>query len=222
MGRPDLVQDAVRQVGLAMELTFVPRTGLYAHAMDEARKQSWADPATGQTPAHWARAIGWLSMALVDLAEILDKDTFAPLQASTRALLARLWDLRTPGGLWLQVVDRPDLPGNYEESSASAMFSYACLKAARLGLWDKDCRGLLDCLTQKVVRTDETGEIAFQSICEVAGLGPFQGRYRDGSAAYYLSEAVVADDAKGVGPLMMAASESLAQMTCNKGVAFSS
>lgn len=190
--------------------------------MDEARKQPWADPETGQSPAHWARAIGWLSMALVDLAEIVDKDMFAPLHDRARTLLAHLWELRVPGGLWLQVIDHPDLPGNYEESSASAMFSYACLKATRLGVWDTDCRDVFDCLTQKAVRADETGKVAFHGICEVAGLGTFEGRYRDGSAAYYLTEAVVADDAKGVGPLMMAASESLTQPACNKGLALSS
>ena len=32
---------------------------------------------------------------------------------------------------------------------------------------------------------------------------------RDGSVAYYLSEPVVADDAKGVGPYLMALSEAL-------------
>ena len=35
------------------------------------------------------------------------------------------------------------------------------------------------------------------------------GNNRDGSPAYYLTEPVVADDAKGVGPLMMAYAESL-------------
>jgi len=41
----------------------------------------------------------------------------------------------------------------------------------------------------------------------VAGLGGFSGTYRDGTAGYYLSEPVVEDDAKGVGPLMMAQAE---------------
>ena len=48
-----------------------------------------------------------------------------------------------------------------------------------------------------------------QNICCVAGLGPFQGIYRDGSIAYYLTEAIRPDDIKGVGPLMMAEAERL-------------
>ena len=47
----------------------------------------------------------------------------------------------------------------------------------------------------------------FSGICHVAGLGGFSGVYRDGTPGYYLTEPVVDDDAKGVGPLMMACAE---------------
>ncbi|MEM5582597.1 hypothetical protein WNZ15_09065 [Roseibium sp. AS2] len=46
-------------------------------------------------------------------------------------------------------------------------------------------------------------------ICEVAGLGGFEGTYRDGTSGYYLSKPVVDDDSKGVGPLMMCAALSI-------------
>lgn len=36
-------------------------------------------------------------------------------------------------GLWYQVPDRADAPGNYLESSASCMFTYALAKGVRLG-----------------------------------------------------------------------------------------
>ncbi len=38
----------------------------------------------------------------------------------------------------------------------------------------------------------------------MAGLGPENRREWDGSVAYYLSERIVDDDPKGVGPFMMA------------------
>ena len=44
------------------------------------------------------------------------------------------------------------------------------------------------------------------NICLVSGL---DNERRNGSIAYYLSEPVVADDSKGVGPFMMAYSEYL-------------
>ena len=41
----------------------------------------------------------------------------------------------------------------------------------------------------------------------MAGLGPADNPRRDGSFAYYVSEPVVEDDAKGVGPLLLAYTE---------------
>ena len=44
-------------------------------------------------------------------------------------------------------------------------------------------------------------------ICLVAGLGPEDNPRRDGSFEYYMSEPVVENDAKGVGPLLLAYTE---------------
>ena len=46
-------------------------------------------------------------------------------------------------------------------------------------------------------------------ICLVAGLGGKD--HRDGSLAYYFSEPVVCNDAKGVGPLVLAYTEMIAK-----------
>ena len=46
-----------------------------------------------------------------------------------------------------------------------------------------------------------------EGICLVAGLGPEKDKRRDGTIAYYLSEPIVKNDAKGVGPLIMAYTE---------------
>ena len=207
-GDAAMVEDALKQVDTALEMTWVPETGLYAHAVDEVRKQPWADAVTGHNPAHWARALGWLAMALVDLRDLAGPARFAPLEARATDLLSRIAALRQEGGLWLQVVDRPDLPGNYEEASASAMFTYALLRARALGLWTGDTEGLADLLVRRVLRDGPDGP-RVADICQVAGLGMFEGRFRDGSAEYYLTEARVPDDAKGVGPLMMAVAENL-------------
>ncbi|MBE3638192.1 glycoside hydrolase family 88/105 protein [Mangrovicoccus algicola] len=202
-GDDALVADAIAQVVTALEMTKVEATGLYAHAMDEARRQPWADRGTGHNKAHWSRALGWLAMALVDIAALVGPERFAPLEPQTRDLLARIAALRVPGGIWLQVIDRPDLDGNYEESSASAMFVYALEKGAALGLAEPPPADLFDILAAKVVRPRADGGQEMAEICEVAGLGYFENRFRDGSAEYYLTEARVADDIKGVGPLMM-------------------
>ena len=54
---------------------------------------------------------------------------------------------------------------------------------------------------------EEDGRLNLGGICLVAGLGPESNRRRDGSFAYYMSEPVVENDAKGVGPLLLAYTE---------------
>ncbi|MCA1283798.1 glycoside hydrolase family 88/105 protein [Salipiger bermudensis] len=202
--RPELIDDAMAQLERALDLTAGP-AGLYVHGYDAVRAQDWADPETGRSAAVWARAVGWLAMALVDLAELVPER--APL-ARTKALLDAVVAQQAPSGLWPQVLDAPALDGNYEESSASAMFAYALLGAARLGLTPEAVAGRRAWEVLVSTRLEELkGVTRLTRICHVAGLGGFEGVYRDGSPGYYTREKIVADDAKGVGPLMMAGAE---------------
>jgi len=52
------------------------------------------------------------------------------------------------------------------------------------------------------VEKEPDGLISLTNICSVAGLGG--SPYRDGSYAYYISEPVVKNDLKGIGPFIMA------------------
>ncbi|WP_457580974.1 glycoside hydrolase family 88/105 protein [Ensifer canadensis] len=217
-GRTGLIADALQQFSTALALTSTSG-GLYVHGYDDSRRQRWADPVTGQSPAVWARAVGWLAMALVDVLAMLPADeATASLRQRTGLLLTEITARQvTSTGLWSQVLDAPDLEGNYEESSASAMFAYALMRASRLGLFEPDRaitlvaagRRALDALVNTRLVADAEGITRFTTIVHVAGLGGFEGNYRDGSPGYYITEPVVADDAKGVGPLMMAYAESL-------------
>ncbi len=59
-----------------------------------------------------------------------------------------------------------------------------------------------------LVREGDDGLPSLTGICQVAGLGGSprkDGTPRDGSFGYYVSEPVVADDYKGVGPFILAA-----------------
>lgn len=54
-------------------------------------------------------------------------------------------------------------------------------------------------------KTDANGQLNLEGTVSVAGLGG--NPYRDGSYEYYLSEKVVTNDPKGVGSLLLAATE---------------
>lgn len=213
IGDNALVDEALDEMLTALELTFDAPSGLFRHGYDEERLQAWANPQTGLSPAHWARSIGWLCMALADTIEVVPpsekRDALSQWFAS---LLVRLEALRTADGRWLQVIDQPQLDGNYAESSASAMFAYAFIKAARLGVKNGDAAVGIKAFTsleENALKPNASGRIVLQDICCVAGLGGFEGNYRDGTPAYYVSETLRDDDIKGVAPLMMAHAERL-------------
>lgn len=192
-----------------------PETGLYYHGYDASRKMYWADPDSGCSPNFWLRAEGWFILGLVDVLEIM-KDL--PMQAESVHLQHMLLDLakalskyQDPSGLWYQLIALPELEENYLETSGTALISAALLKAVRLGFLPESFRtvgekafyGIVDHRLTK----NADGTPCVTGICLVAGLGGEQ--HRDGSVAYYLSEPVVQNDAKGVGPLLLAYTEML-------------
>ncbi|MCI6787579.1 MAG: glycoside hydrolase family 88 protein, partial [Oscillospiraceae bacterium] len=115
-------------------------------------------------------------------------------------------------GMFWQVIDKAGVEGNYLETSGSALFAYAVLKAVRLGYLPKRYAAYGEkafygtCDRHLGVGAD--GALQLGGICLVAGLGG--ATRRDGSLAYYFSEPIVENDAKGVGPLLLAYTEILA------------
>jgi unsaturated rhamnogalacturonyl hydrolase len=204
-----LFDDTVKQF-LAVEAVMKnPQTGLYYHGWDESRIMGWADPKTGLSPNIWGRAMGWWVCALVDSydqSQGLEAAGRAEIARITRDTLAALIKVRSPRGLWYQVVNQSGRSGNYEEASASLMISYALLKAARLGIAGASEKAVGQQSLKASIDVFLT-PTALNGICGVAGLG---GKpYRDGSYAYYTSEKIRPNDPKGVGPLMWAISEAL-------------
>lgn len=210
--------DVRRQVETVRRLMRDPQTGLYYHGYDESRAAPWADPETGLSACFWSRAIGWYVMALVDLVDIVpaghpDREFYGSLLSEVAAALLA-W--QGDDGLWMQVMDQPGRAGNYPESSASAMLSYAFLKGHRLDVLDARfaaaANRAFDGILKRYLRVSVKGA-ALGGICLMAGLGDINGEfgYRDGTFAYYVGEPVVENDPKGVGPLMMAQAERLRQ-----------
>ncbi|MFI5228118.1 MAG: glycoside hydrolase family 105 protein [Gemmatimonadales bacterium] len=206
------MSDVAHQFLLAARHLRDPRTGLYYHAWDAAHAQPWADTATGLSQIFWGRAVGWYLMAAVDVLDDLpkshrDRAELVRVVQQLAAAVARVQDPVT--GVWWQVLDQPDRARNYLEASASAMFTYAFAKGARLGYLDAAYRSLadraFDGMLAQFVRVAPNGLVSIGGICKVAGLGG--NPPRDGSYGYYVSEPVVVDDYKGVGAFVLAAVE---------------
>ena len=123
-------------------------------------------------------------------------------------------DLKT--GMIYQVVEQKEYPGNYLETSGSAMIAYALMKGARLGVLDRalgeEGSRILDGIRDTYLKKEEDG-FHLHGICASAGLGkgpdPLNRQDRDGTARYYVSEAQMTDNQHGTGACMMAVSEQL-------------
>ena len=209
--------DIARQFLLVARHTRDPRTGLMYHAWDAAREQKWADSLTGLSPNFWGRAMGWFLVGAVETIERFpqnhpDRDALIAIVRDAADAIVRVQDPVT--GLRWNVLDQPNREGNYLEGSASSMFAYALARAAKLGYLDTRYRTAADRafsgIVRNLVRENADGTISLTNIVQVSGLGGNlrrDGSYRDGSFAYYVSEPVVTDDYKGVGPFILAALE---------------
>ena len=204
--------DTVGQIKTVRARMFSEERGLYFHGYDASKTAFWADPETGCSKNFWLRSLGWFAVALADLLDILpdgeDRDSLRDIFTELMASVDRYADIGT--GLYWQVPDQGPREGNYLETSGSAMMAYAMLKGARLGVLDKSyaAKGqkTFDGIMEKYLTFTEEG-LDLGGICLVAGLGPEDNRRRDGSYEYYISEPVVANDAKGVAPFVLAYTE---------------
>jgi unsaturated rhamnogalacturonyl hydrolase len=206
------MNDVVRQFLLVARHLRDPKTGLYYHAWDSVHQQPWADSATGLSKNFWGRAVGWYLMAAVDVLDYLpkthrDRPELIRVVQQLSDAVARVQD--PVSGVWWQVLDQPSRAKNYLEESGSAMFTYAFAKGARMGYLAPSYRSIaeraFDGMLATFVATTADGLVSINGICKVAGLGG--NPPRDGSYEYYVSEPVVADDYKGVGAFILAASE---------------
>lgn len=207
-------KDSIKQFENVERLMKDSKTGLYYHGYDESREMYWADKETGCSPNFWLRAMGWFAVSLVETASVMDEmmyDEYRYLQRVLENLVEALIPYQDESGMFWQLVDRGGEEGNYLETSGTALISYAILKAIRLGYipdkYEEMGQRALEGIIDKYLVINEDGVLNLGGICLVAGLGG--ANHRDGSTAYYYSEPVVENEAKGVAPFVLAYTEIL-------------
>ena len=209
---PKNFDDVANQIIWVGKHTLDAKTGLLYHAWDESKEQKWANKQTGCAPEFWARAMGWYTMAIVDVLDYLPKDNAKRGQVleifkQTIDALIKVQDAKS--GVWYQILNKGTQPKNYLESSASCMFVYAMAKAVNKGYLPKTYTPAItkgwNGLLKTFITVAPNGMVTLTGTCRSAGLGGEP--YRDGSYDYYMSEPIVSNDLKGVGPFIMAAVE---------------
>lgn len=203
--------DIARQIRLCYIHTLDAKTGLHYHAWDEKHVQFWANPDTGCSRHFWGRAMGWFVAALVDVLDFFPEEhaAYAEIAGYLAACMEALLAVQDEqSGVWYQVLDQGTRPGNYLEASASCLNVYALAKGIRKGWLPKSMapaatRAWEGIITQFV--EVYKGNVDLNKTCRVAGLGNTEER--DGTFAYYMREAIICNDLKGLGAFLQAAVE---------------
>ena len=209
------------------------KTGLLYHGMTATPTiTDWskdATPTSYHSGAFWGRANAWYMLALVDVLELMptSNTNYSTLKGYLEKLAASIASYQNEDGTWYQVLDQKDnaLNGNYEESSCSALFTAAYLKALRLKLLESSkyetmAKKAYVALVNKFMAydKDDNNKIQILGSCCSAGLGTNSKTLRDGSRSYYItgndSKAVTGEntgyyytEGKVLGGFIMAATE---------------
>ncbi len=207
--------DIVGQFKNVYDIMRDKETGLYYHAYDSSKSMFWANKETGLSQNYWLRSIGWYTVALIDVYDYMDEQmydewhTIKEIFKDTIDSILKYQDKESK--MFYQVPNYPGREKNYLETSGSCMIAYAILKGVRLkALPERYLQIGLDIFNgvcNKYLTIKEDGDLNLGGICLVAGLGPENNLRRDGTYEYYMSEPIVENDAKGVGPFIMAYTE---------------
>lgn len=222
-----------KQFSITWEHLRDSKTGLLYHGMTATPTiTDWskdATPTSYHSGAFWGRANAWYMLALVDVLEVMppSNTNYSVLKGYLEKLAASIAFYQNEDGTWYQVLDQKDnaLDGNYEESSCSALFTAAYLKALRLKLLESSkyetmAKKAYVALVNKFMAYDknDNNKIQILGSCCSAGLGTNSNSLRDGSRSYYIngndSKAVTGEntgyyytEGKVLGGFIMAATE---------------
>ncbi|MFQ6601367.1 glycoside hydrolase family 105 protein [Flavobacterium sp. C3NV] len=205
------LDDIAKQFELVQNHLVDQKTGLVYQAWDESKEIAWANPETGNSPTIWGRGIGWYMMALVETLDYYPKTNpnYKKLADYLNQIAKSAVEHKSASGLWYQVADKPDLKGNYLESSSSAMIIYSLAKGADKGYlssnYKKIAQKSFDAFRTAFVKKDKNGEIIISNVSSSVGLGgkPF----RDGTNEYYTNSKAKDNSSPALATFLLSAIE---------------
>ena len=147
-------------------------------------------------PFYWGRGNGWVAAALAEVLQSLPPThpKYARIMAGYHKMMAGLKAVQAPSGLWRQLLDEP---AAWEETSGTAMFTYALIVGVKHGWLDAaeygDCarRGWIALCGKVNAKAD------LEEICV--------GTNKSDSKQFYFDRPRQAGDLHGQAPLLWCA-----------------
>lgn len=192
---------AYRATGETKYIDFMARTmadylasqqanGLFFHNETQAR-------------VHWGRGNGWFAAGMAEMMRDISaaSEHYTTILGGYQRMMAGLLPYQAVNGLWYQVLDLPSDPNNWQETSGTAMFTYAMVAGVR--------RGVLDAATY--VPVIEAAWAGLQSKISAAGdvRDICVGTWYEPNAQAYMSLSRLTGDGHGQAPVLWVAAELL-------------
>jgi unsaturated rhamnogalacturonyl hydrolase len=193
--------EAIHQFKLHIDYLMDKETGLLLHAYDYDGSEPWALPPYNRSPYAWGRAIGWVMMGLTEILDIIPENfpQRDSIVAQYKTVLRSLATYQDPGtGLWYQVIDHQNDPGNWLETSCSMMYVYSMSRAIKKGFLEESYKsnvesGYMGVLTK--ISEDESNMVYLKDISEGTGVSS--------DIQYYFDRARNTNDNHGLGTFLI-------------------
>ncbi|MDP4241072.1 MAG: glycoside hydrolase family 88 protein [Bacteroidota bacterium] len=166
--------EVTKQMKLIVSHCLKPN-GLLLHAWDESRQARWADKTTGLAPEVWSEGLGWYAVLIADIFDFLPKNNpdYPVIMSHLQKLcegLRNCQDKKT--GMWCQVVDKPEVAGNWNETSGTGMFLYLIKKSIDKGYISKqEYKTVADKAYHGIIRKAKINEKGLVDIIDCSSIG---------------------------------------------------
>jgi unsaturated rhamnogalacturonyl hydrolase len=150
---------------------------------------------------YWGRGNGWVAAGMAELLRSLPEKhpSRSRILDAYRLMMASLLKYQAKDGMWRQLLDHPE---SWEESSCTAMFTFAMVTGVKNG-WLGDDKSYVRAARKGwlalVRHIDSDGDLS--DVCE--------GTNKKNDVNYYLNRARITGDLHGQAPVMWCASEFL-------------
>ncbi|MDI9481611.1 MAG: glycoside hydrolase family 88 protein [Bacillota bacterium] len=194
-GKRSYIDDAARQFLLYKKYLYMPEYGVMSHIYDLKYNTPTFVP--------WGRGNGWALFSLSEVLESLPEshNDYMQLLGFYKELCEGYLKLQGKNGLWHQVLTDPE---SYEETSCTAMFTYAFAKGVRFG-WLDDTERYVGSIYKALeglmtISIDYKGNV----------YGVCRGSNFSYSEQYYKNDLLwVTNDTHGIGIVLLAADETI-------------